>query len=196
MRYGKSRPSDDRCGVGLLRHRQHADGARGISRFFREEQARESTEGYLSARIRELFARMNDRHSPPPTPDQRRCRPQMIVLPTVLLGGTHFGMQPSAHRGQRWQPHARRALCDELPRAPMGLSPNFSAFNGKAAVLVFDVPAELPRSGRSAPFSRAPVWRTPPARSHARSCLVRPSRCTDAARLQCTMRQPSVQCKK
>jgi hypothetical protein len=43
---------------------------------------------------------MNDRHSPPPTPDQRRCRPQMIVLPTVLLGGTHFGMQPSTRWGQ------------------------------------------------------------------------------------------------
>jgi hypothetical protein len=42
---------------------------------------------------------MNDRHFPPPTPDQRSCRSQMIVLPTVLLGGTHFGMQPSARRG-------------------------------------------------------------------------------------------------
>jgi hypothetical protein len=26
VRCGKSRPSDDRCGVGLLRHRQHTDG--------------------------------------------------------------------------------------------------------------------------------------------------------------------------
>jgi hypothetical protein len=82
---------------------------------------------------------------------------------------------------------------------------NFSAFNVKAAVLVFDrigahlsplprcAPQQLSRSGRTTPFrsertifARARLANYPPARSHARSCLVRPSRCTDAARLQCT----------
>jgi hypothetical protein len=121
-----------------------------------------------------------------PTPDQRGCRPQMIVLPTVLLGGTHFGMQPSAG-GSDGNLMARRALCDELPRALMGWDylRNFSAFNGKAAVLRFwfliesahtshrhrapsailALPVELPRSGRSAHFRARPSGDSSPARS-------------------------------
>src|SRR5260370_16740223 len=101
---------------------------------------------------------MNDRHSPSPAPDQRQCRPQMMVLPTVLLGGNHIGMQPSARGGQRWQPHALRALCDELPSAPMGWDYplNFSAFNGKAAILVFNPFRLSPPIGPKMPNQNSP----------------------------------------
>jgi lipoprotein-anchoring transpeptidase ErfK/SrfK len=36
VRCGKSRPSDDRCGVGLLRHRQHTDGEIDVALMLRD----------------------------------------------------------------------------------------------------------------------------------------------------------------
>jgi hypothetical protein len=38
VRCGKSRPSDDRCGVGLLRHRQHTDGEIDVALYLGQQR--------------------------------------------------------------------------------------------------------------------------------------------------------------